>query len=73
MSFIRFYAPNKSKTATSPTPPGKPQAFDHVLCPGSAEFDLCLGVVGKIEPEVSGFFFLSGTEVANVFIRDRIN
>ena len=45
------------------------------------KFDLCLGVVGKIEPEVSGFnffsFFFSGAEVANsyklVFGRDGIN
>ena len=44
------------ETSTSP-PPGKPRAFDYVLCPGSGEFDFCLGVVGKIEPEVSGFNF----------------
>ena len=42
-------------------------------------FDLCLGVVGKIEPEVSGLnvFFFSGAEVANsckhAFRRDGIN
>ena len=37
-----------------PTPgqtPGKPRAFDNFLCPGSGEFDLYLGGVGKIEPE----------------------
>ena len=32
--------------------PGKPRAFDSFLCPGSAEFDPCLGGVGKIEPDV---------------------
>ena len=44
------------------------------------EFDLCLGVVGKIELEVSGFkllFFFSDAEVANsckqAFRRDGIN
>ena len=51
-----------------PPPRGKPRAFDYFLCPGSGEFDLCLGVVGKIEP---------GAEVANsykhVFGRDGIN
>ena len=41
-------------------------------------FDFCLGVVGKIEPEVSGFnFFFSVAELANsyehVFRRDGIN
>ena len=40
-------------------------------------FDFCLGVVGKIEPEVSGFNFFSVAEVANsyeqVFRRDGIN
>ena len=57
-------------------PPGKPRAFDYFLCPGSGEFDLYLGGVGKIEPEVSGFkwFSFSGAEVANsykhVFGRD---
>ena len=39
-------------------------------------FDLCLGVVGKIEPELSGMF-VSGTEVAysyeHVFKQDGIN
>ena len=35
--------------------PGKPRAFDYLLCPGSGEFDLCLRGVGKIESEVSGF------------------
>ena len=42
------------ETSTS-LPPGKPRAFDYFLCPGSGEFDLYLGGVGKIEPEVSGF------------------
>ena len=37
-----------------PLPPGKPRAFDYFLGPGSGEFDLYLGGVGKIEPEVSG-------------------
>ena len=32
-------------------------------------FELCLGVVGKIEPAVS----VSGAEVADVFRRDGIN
>ena len=40
-------------------------------------FDFCLGVVGKIEPEVSGLIFFSVAEVANsyehVFQRDGIN
>ena len=55
---------------------GKPRAFDYFLCPGSGEFDLYLGGVEKIEPEVSGFkwFSFSGAEVANsykhVFGRD---
>ena len=59
-----------------PPPPGKPRAFDYFLRPGSGEFDLYLGAVGKIEPEVSGFkwFSFSGAEVANsykhVFGRD---
>ena len=76
------YAPIKSKLQHPPPPPGKALAFDHFLCPaGSGEFDLqglpggfdlCLGVVGKIKPEVSVFFF-SGAEVANVFRRDGIN
>ena len=34
-----------------PTPRGNPWAFDYFLCPGSGEFDLYLGGVGKIEPE----------------------
>ena len=63
---------------------GKPRLFDYFLWPGSGEFVgkafqgsyLCLGGVGKIEPEVSGFewFLFSGAEVANscrhVFGRD---
>ena len=59
-----------------PSPPGKPRAFDYFLCPGSGEFDLYLGGVGKIESEVSGFkwFSFSGAEVTNsykhVFGRD---
>ena len=62
----------KSKLEHSPPP----RAFDYFLCPGSGEFDLYLGGVGKIEPEVSGFkwFSFSGAEVANsykhVFGRD---
>ena len=57
-------------------PPGKPRAFDYFVCPGSGEFDLYLGGVGKIEPEVSGLklFSFSGAEVTNsynnVFGRD---
>ena len=37
--------------------------------PGGGEFDLCLGGLGKIEPEVPGLkrFFFSGAEVANSF------
>ena len=56
--------------------PGKPRAFDYFLCPGSGEFGLYMGGVGKIEPEVSGFkrFSLSCAEVTNsykhVFSRD---
>ena len=61
------------ETSTPPhPPPGKPRRFDHFLCPGSGEFDLFLGVVGKIEPEVSVLFF-SGAEVSNVFRRDGRN
>ena len=48
------YAPVKSKLQHPPPSPGKPRAFDYFLCPGSGEFDLYLGGVGKIEPEVSG-------------------
>ena len=48
------YAPIKSKLQ-HPLPPGKPRVFDYFLCPGSGEFDLNLGGVGKIEAEVSGF------------------
>ena len=32
-----------------PPAPGKPRAFDYLLCPGSGEFDVYLGGVGKIE------------------------
>ena len=46
-----------NRNFNSPPPPGKPRRFDHFLCPGSGEFDLFLGVVGKIEPEVSVLFF----------------
>ena len=58
------YAPVKSKLQHRP--PGQTRAFDHLLCLGSGEFDLqglpggfdlCLGVVEKIEPELSVFFF----------------
>ena len=74
-------APIKSKLQHPPA--GKLRAFDHFLCPRRGEFDLqglpwggdlhdlCLGVVGNIEPEVSVFF--SGAEVANAFRRDGIN
>ena len=49
------YAPIKSKLQhPPPLPPGKPRAFDYFLCPGSGEFDLYQGGVGKLEPEVSG-------------------
>ena len=45
--------------------------------PGDGEFDLSLGVVGKIEPEVSGFNFFPGAEVTNsykhAFRRDGIS
>ena len=37
----RLNAPIKSKLQ-HPPPPGKPRAFDYLLCPGSGEFDLCL-------------------------------
>ena len=47
----------ETSTSPPPTPPGKARAFDYPQCPGSEEFDLCLQGVGKIEPEVSGFFF----------------
>ena len=43
------------ETSTSPSPTGKPPAFDYTLCPGCGEFDLCLGRVGKIEAGVEGF------------------
>ena len=53
---LRLYAPIKSKLQhPPPPPPGKPRAFDYFLCPGSGEFDLYLGEVGKIEQEVLGF------------------
>ena len=71
---LQLYAPIKSKLQHPP--PGKPRAFDYFLCPESGEFDLYLGGVGKIEPEVSGFkwFSFSGAEVTNsykhVFGRD---
>ena len=51
---------------TSTSRPGKARAFNYLLCPGSGEFDICLRGVGKIEPEVSGSFFL-GSEVANSY------
>ena len=51
------YAPIKSKLQHPP--PSKPRAFDYFLCPGSGEFDLYLGGVGKIEPEVSDFQWFS--------------
>ena len=46
----------------SPPPPGKPRAFDSFLCPGSGEFDLCLGGVGKLNRKcrVSNDFFFWG-------------
>ena len=64
-------APIKLKLLLTPPPPpfpGKPRAFDQLLCPGSGEFDLCLRGVGKIEPGVSGSNdFFSGAEVANSY------
>ena len=61
---------------TSTTPPGKPRAFDYLLCPGSGKFDCGLRGVGKIEPEVSGFkwFFFRAPKtlkaIKHVFGRD---
>ena len=69
-----------------PPRPGKPRAFDHPLCPESREFDL-QGLPGgwdltfawvwwgklNRKCEMSGFFFFSGAEVANVFRRVGIN
>ena len=46
-------APIKSKLQHSPLPWANPGHL--TMCPGSWEFDLCLGGVGKIEPEVSSF------------------
>ena len=53
-SFVILCA-DQIETSTSPPPQGKPRAFDYLLRPRSGEFDLNLGGVGKIEPEVSGF------------------
>ena len=39
------------------------RGMGNLICkafPRDGEFDLCLGVVGKIEPGVSGFNFFSG-------------
>ena len=47
------HVPIKSKLQHPPS--GKPRAFDYFPCLGSGEFDLHLGGVEKIEPEVSGF------------------
>ena len=52
IGFAKPYAPIK---ASPPPPQGKPRAFNCFLCPWGGEFELCLGVVEKIEPEVSGF------------------
>ena len=64
--------PTKSKLQHPPPPPNptsKPQAFDLFLCTGRGEFDLCLGVMRKIEPEASGFdiFLFMGAEVTNSY------
>ena len=79
------YAPIKSKLQLPPPPtPGQIPGIWPFSVPGEWGiwfarpsrrwgFDLCLGVVGKIEPEVSGSFFFSGAEVANMFRRDGIN
>ena len=58
-----------------PASPGKPQPFSvsgewGIWQPSvGAEFELCKGGVGKIEPEVSSFkwFFCSSTVVANSY------
>ena len=78
---LKAYAAIKSKLqhphSLPPPTPGKPRAFDYLLCPGSVEFDLCLRGVGKIEQEVLGFkcFFFrvakSLTAIKHVFGRDR--
>ena len=51
------------------------QGVGNLICKafrgGGGGFELCLGVVGNIEPEVSVFW--EGAEVANVFRRDGIN
>ena len=53
------------ESSTSPTP-DKPRPFDYSR---GGEFDLCLGGVGKIGPEVSGFkFFFSSAWIWNTFI-----
>ena len=38
--YLRILFSDQFETSTSPTPPGKPRAFECFLCPGSREFDL---------------------------------